>query len=86
MTPRIARKVINMYKQLKTPVEDYGLSEREKEVLQRLSEGGTREQIADQLFVAPTTVAAHLKNIYMKLHVHSASEAVAKAIRERVIS
>lgn len=57
------------------------LSIREREVLGMLVEGGNHRTIAEKLFLSPDTVRNHIRNIYEKLHVHSRSEAVAKAIR-----
>ncbi|MBK8946732.1 MAG: response regulator transcription factor [Ignavibacteriae bacterium] len=88
MSSMIARQVISVFQQ-NTQVtkftEDYGLSDREKEVLLKLSEGDNYQQIADSLFISVDTVRHHIRNIYKKLHVHSQSEAVAKAIRKGVI-
>ena len=88
MSSIIARQVITVFQQNSIPSkasEDYGLSDREKEVLLKLSEGDNYQQIADLLFISVDTVRHHIRNIYKKLHVHSQSEAVAKAIRKGVI-
>ncbi|MBK7106539.1 MAG: response regulator transcription factor [Ignavibacteriae bacterium] len=88
MSSMIARQVISVFQQENTVTksqEDYGLSDREKEVLLKLSEGDNYQQIADSLFISVDTVRHHIRNIYKKLHVHSQSEAVAKAIRKGVI-
>ncbi len=86
MSPHIARKVLAMFKQnLPAPTKDYNLTARELEILEVLTQGADFKQIADRLFISPFTVRAHIRNIYEKLHVHSKSEAVAKALRERVL-
>ena len=88
MSSIIARQVITVFQQNTIPSkasEDYGLSDREKEVLLKVSEGDNYQQIADLLFISVDTVRHHIRNIYKKLHVHSQSEAVAKAIRKGVI-
>lgn len=88
MSSNIARQVITAFKEVKEPddkKEEYYLSTREKEVLNLLAEGNNYQQIADQLFISVDTVRHHIKNIYKKLHVHSQSEAVAKAIRKKLI-
>lgn len=88
MSSMIARQVITVFKENNTSInanEEYGLSEREIEVLNRLSEGDNYQQIADSLFISVDTVRHHIRNIYKKLHVHSQSEAVAKAIRKGLI-
>ena len=64
---------------------DYGLTMREKEVLHEMVEGYTQREIADHLHLSPYTVNSHVRHIYEKLHVHSKVEAVAKALKERLI-
>lgn len=88
MSSMIARQVITVFQQNSPTAiikEEFGLSEREKEVLNKLSEGDSYQQIADSLFISVDTVRHHIRNIYKKLHVHSQSEAVAKAIRKGLI-
>lgn len=88
MSSMIARQVITLFQQknfTNPNNENYGLSNREKEVLNKLSEGDNYQQIADSLFISVDTVRHHIRNIYKKLHVHSQSEAVAKAIRKGLI-
>lgn len=88
MSSMIARQVITVFQKnaaVNNIPEDYGLSDREKQVLNKLSEGDNYQQIADSLFISVDTVRHHIRNIYKKLHVHSQSEAVAKAIRKGVI-
>lgn len=88
MSSRIARKVITTFQQQK-PIEEeqpeYELSTREREVLNLLGEGNNYQEIADGLYISVDTVRHHIRNIYKKLHVHSQSEAVAKAIRRGII-
>ncbi|MCA9929955.1 MAG: response regulator transcription factor [Anaerolineales bacterium] len=55
------------------------LSERELDVLRLLNTHLTGTEIAEQLFIAPSTVRSHIKNIYSKLNAHSRSEAVLRA-------
>jgi DNA-binding NarL/FixJ family response regulator len=86
--PAIAAKVANLFQQFITPsiiVIDYHLTDREKEVLQLLTEGIPMPRIAEKIFLSYHTVRDHVKNIYQKLHVASATEAVAKAIKERLV-
>lgn len=87
MSSRIARQVINAFKDVKTTAEEeeYNLSSREKEVLNLLAVGNNYQEIANDLFISVDTVRHHIRNIYKKLHVHSGSEAVAKAIRKKLI-
>jgi DNA-binding NarL/FixJ family response regulator len=85
MNAHIAKKVLAMFTKLVSPQADYALTEREKEILNLLVSGKPQKQIAEKLFLSPFTIATHIKNIYVKLQVHSRSEAVAKALKERLI-
>ena len=88
MSSHIARQVITVFQQnsnAATDDEKFDLSEREKEVLNHLAEGNNYQEIADSLYISVDTVRHHIRNIYKKLHVHSQSEAVAKAIRKGLI-
>lgn len=87
MSPHIARKVLEMFKQHIPPESaDYNLTPRELEVLDMLISGLNNKMIAEKMFLSTFTVKAHIRNIYDKLHVHSKSQAVAKALSERIIS
>jgi DNA-binding NarL/FixJ family response regulator len=83
MSPIIAKKVLNSFQQLKP--NDYQLTAREKEVLQLLNKGYSTKMIAAELHIAFDTANSHLKNIYHKLHVNCGKEAIAKAIKERIV-
>jgi DNA-binding NarL/FixJ family response regulator len=88
MSSRIARQVIGAFKQGNISSDEdsnYNLSSREKEVLSLLGEGNNYKEIAEELFISVDTVRHHIRNIYKKRHVHSRSEAVAKAIRKKII-
>ncbi|MBI5214350.1 MAG: response regulator transcription factor [Ignavibacteriae bacterium] len=87
MSPRIARKVLEMFKHF-APAQknNYDLTEREKEVLKQLVNGDDYKMIAEKLFLSLHTVRAHIRSIYEKLHVHSKSQAVSKALKEQVLS
>lgn len=88
MSSQIARQVITVFQQspaIKDENADSDLSDREKEVIVSLSEGNNYNEIANRLYISVDTVRHHIRNIYKKLHVHSQSEAVAKAIRKGLI-
>ncbi|MBX2925046.1 MAG: response regulator transcription factor [Chitinophagaceae bacterium] len=89
MTPNIANRVLRLFQQfapaVSTDNENYILSSREKEVLALMVEGNSFHNIASTLFLSYETIRTHVKRIYKKLHVASASEAVAKAIRQRLV-
>ena len=82
MTSRIARMVVNSFQ---SKSGNSNLTDREKDVLNLLCRGNAYKEISEQLFISVGTVRHHIKNIYEKLHVHSKSQAVAKAIKERLI-
>lgn len=86
MSSEVAKKVLAYFHaQQKTKEIATVLSQRETEVLQALSEGLSDKAIAEKLFISIPTVRFHLKNIYAKLHVSSRSEAVVKAMKERLL-
>ncbi|HCY75868.1 MAG TPA: DNA-binding response regulator [Ignavibacteriales bacterium] len=88
MSSRIARQVITAFKEgnnFQNQKQNYDLSDREISVLNLLSDGYNYQEIAENLFISVDTVRHHIRNIYKKLHVHSQSEAVAKAIRKKII-
>jgi DNA-binding NarL/FixJ family response regulator len=86
MNMKIAHKVLEMFTRFKPQKHDYGLTEREKEILQLLTAGLTKQQIADKLFLSFHTVNTHLKNIYGKLHVNTRTGAVSKVYKENLLS
>ncbi len=86
MNPRVAKKVLEMFAKIAPqPKKDYGLSEREKEILVLMSQGLMKKEIADSLSLSYHTVSNHLRSIYEKLHVHTHGGAVAKAMREKLV-
>jgi DNA-binding NarL/FixJ family response regulator len=87
MSPGIAKKVIHRFQEQNPYIksEEYKLSDREKEVLTCLMKGMSYKMIAVACFISIDTVKFHIKNIYEKLHVNSKSEAVIKAMKNRII-
>jgi DNA-binding NarL/FixJ family response regulator len=85
INPQIAKKMLSMFSKTTLPAKNYGLTEREKELLKILIEGYTKKQIAEKRFISYHTVDTHLKNIYTKLHVQTRSGVVAKVIQENLI-
>jgi len=84
----IARKMLEMFSRHAAPVtpgETYGLTPREKEILSLLVDGLSMKEIATRLGLSYHTIDSHLRAIYDKLHVHSRTAVVAKALRERVV-
>jgi DNA-binding NarL/FixJ family response regulator len=87
MSPSIARKVLDKFQRISqpSPNENYALTQREKEILKLLTRGLSYKMIAAECSISFETVRTHIKNIYAKLHVASMTEAVAKAIHERIV-
>jgi DNA-binding NarL/FixJ family response regulator len=90
MSPLIAKKALSMIKtgvpeESKKEIIDYGLTEREIEVLEHLSKGLSYEQIADNLFISYGTVRKHVENTYRKLKVNNRIEAIDKAKKGGVL-
>lgn len=88
MTPGIARKVLELFRnnlQPSTPAREYNLTVQEKKVLQLLVSGKSYKMIAAELFIATDTVKTHVTNTYAKLHVHSGTEAVSIALRDKIV-
>ena len=84
MNGQIARAVLDMFAKMAAPKHDYGLSPREREVLELVVGGLYKKEIADRLGLSYHTIDTHVRNIYDKLHVNSRSGAVAKAVKERL--
>jgi DNA-binding NarL/FixJ family response regulator len=88
MTASVAAKVLMRFRALEgTPAmaPDHRLSGREKDVLQLLVKGRSYKMIADELGISYHTVDSHIRKIYEKLHVSSGTEAVSKAIKDRLV-
>lgn len=86
MTGSVARKVLQMVPQAKnTEQEKSNLSQKETAILQFLVNGYSYKMIAAELKISIDTVRFHIKKIYDKLHVHSATEAVSKAIKDKLV-
>ncbi|MCC7232548.1 MAG: response regulator transcription factor [Bacteroidia bacterium] len=81
MSPAIARKVLQSFH----AQNRYGLSPREKEVLQYLVKGYSYKMIAGAIFVSLSTIQAHIRNIYTKLHVNCGREAIVIALRDKIV-
>jgi len=85
MSPEIARRVLGLFRKVRPPERsDYSLTPHELRILKLLVEGHTYKSAASELGIAFHTIAFHVQNVYQKLHVHSKSEAVAKALRSHL--
>lgn len=85
LSPMIASRLLSTIKEkwqpeaeakAKTPMADYQLTSREIEILGMIVDGQTYTQIAEKLFISPSTVRKHIENIYAKLHVNSKAQAI----------
>jgi DNA-binding NarL/FixJ family response regulator len=86
MSPEVARKVVQLFQKFHPPESaDYHLSATEMRLLKLLAEGHHYKTAAADMQISINTVSYHMRSIYQKLHVHSKSEAVAKALRDRLI-
>jgi DNA-binding NarL/FixJ family response regulator len=76
----LAGKILNYFHQNSNQpqLQDYHLTDREKEVLQLLMKGNSYKEIAAAIFISVETLNSHIKNIYRKLNVHSRSELAAR--------
>lgn len=81
MTPRVARRVLEMFSRLAPQPAAQPLSPRERQVIELMTEGLTNKEIAARLALSVHTVVEYVGAIYAKLHVNSRAGAVAKAFR-----
>src|SRR5215510_1802067 len=86
MSPEVARRVVELFREIRPPDKsDEQLTAHELRLLKLLVQGYSYKAAASALGVSINTVCFHIKKIYEKLQVHSKSEAVAKALRHRLI-
>lgn len=84
MSPAIARQVVQSFSQPINTIK-YDLTNREKEILHFLVKGYSYKMIARECFISLETVKSHLKKVYAKLHVNCGTEAVAVALKNRIV-
>lgn len=86
MSPVIARKVVGLFRQTAPqPTQTNPLTRRELELLTLLADGHSYQSSASDLGITANTVRNHIRSIYEKLHVHTQTEAVSKALRAGLI-
>lgn len=85
MSPFVAQKVFQYFRTSHKTGEDFHLSTREKEILELLVKGNSYKMIADKSSISIDTVKKHLQNIYHKLHVSCGTEAVAMALKHKIV-
>lgn len=81
----IAQMVFNTFSKIKPQAPETELSKREVEVLEQLSQGLGRQEVANALSVSVHTVNTHIRHIYEKLQVHNLSGALSKAAAMEII-
>ncbi|WPJ95699.1 response regulator transcription factor [Coraliomargarita algicola] len=85
LSAEIAQMVFATFRAFKPVSHEAEISDREVEVLQKLADGATRIEVADQLHVSRHTIDSHIRNIYRKLQVHNVSGAITKAAAMHII-
>jgi DNA-binding NarL/FixJ family response regulator len=86
MSPEVARRVIALFREIRPPERaDYHLTPHETRLLKLFVEGHNYKTAAAELHVSVNTINFHVRSIYDKLQVHSRSEAVAKALLNRLV-
>jgi DNA-binding NarL/FixJ family response regulator len=86
MSPEVARKVVVLFQKTSSPQElEHRLTAHELRLLKFLAEGYSYLALAEHFHISVNTVRNYIRSIYEKLHVHSKSEAVGKALRNRLI-
>jgi len=86
MSPEVARRVLAIFREIRPPEHaDYHLTPHELRLLKLLVEGHSYKTAAAKVGVSAKTISFHLQKIYEKLQVHSKTEAVAKALRHRLV-
>ena len=86
MSPEVAARVIKLFREVRPPERvDYDLTPHETRLLKLLVEGHNYTTAAEELSVSYNTIKFHMRHIYEKLQVHSKSEAVAKALQNRLV-
>jgi DNA-binding NarL/FixJ family response regulator len=86
VSPEVAARVIKFFREFHNPERaDYDLTPHETRLLKLLTEGYNYQSAAAKLGVSYNTVKFHVRHIFDKLQVHSKSEAVVKAMRDRLV-
>ena len=86
ISPEIASRVVALFRDIRPPEHaEYELTPHETRLLKKLVEGYNYKSIAGELGITTHGVSFHMRRIYEKLQVHSKSEAVAKALKSRLV-
>src|SRR6266478_5105010 len=86
MSPEVALRVVKLFRAVRPPHRvDHQLTRQETEIIKLLVEGHSYKTAAAELEISINTVSFHLRNVYSKLQVHSNTEAVSKALRDKIV-
>jgi DNA-binding NarL/FixJ family response regulator len=85
MTPSVASRVVSLFRRVVPKASDTQLSQQELRVLSLLAEGHSYASSGEEMGVSVNTIRNYIRSVYEKLHVHSKSEAVSKALRRGLI-
>ncbi len=85
INPTIARRVLEMFSKAHPPQKDYGLTPRERDILQLLVQGRTIKDAAAELGIGYYTADEYIRSVYEKLQVRSRGSAIAKAVKEGLV-
>jgi DNA-binding NarL/FixJ family response regulator len=85
ISPEIARHIVSLFQKTGRPSADAALTVQEQSLLALLAEGYSYQSAADRMNVSVNTVRNYIRGVYEKLHVHSKSAAVSKALRQGLI-
>lgn len=85
ISPFVGQKVFQFFREHQQTNQEYNLTSRETEILEHLVKGLSYKMIARDCYISADTVRKHLQNIYQKLQVHSGTEAVSLAIKEKIV-
>jgi DNA-binding NarL/FixJ family response regulator len=89
LSPLLAASMLDEVRRLEAPTdavdEDHVITKREEEVLQRIADGCSTSEVAQQLFISQKTVKNHLASIYQKLDARDRTQAVLQAVRMGIV-
>lgn len=86
MSPEVAARVIKLFREVRPPERvEYDLTPHETRLLKLLVDGHNYTTAAEELNVSYNTIKFHMRHIYEKLQVHSKSEAVSLALKNRIV-
>lgn len=86
MSPEVASRVIKLFREVRPPEKfDHDLTPHETRLLKLLVDGHNYTTAAEELSVSYNTIKFHMRHIYEKLQVHSKSEAVSLALKNRIV-